>query len=386
MSVTSIPAAAPFDASPQKVQQVHDDLLGYRLTKEDIEKVASFAHCHEKSACGYIKNDDSGLVVSLWFLPPHMLEPTDRTSKPGLYLLLNSAYKAASVAKGGICHITFAYHWESGKFTIFRSLLGKYATAHEIALNLMLASHPEYFNTGRMMMYESTYSSRHLSPDQLAEFKKTTKPLAKRLSKMGSINPHCRGGSLYSHLYRIQLQLYQLPFLPKQKIKMALHIAKGLKILHNLGYVHFDLHPKNILIDKDWIPKICDFGSSCPDGTWMLVDGTKGTTSPQVLKNRLLEEGWVVTTKEDIWSFGCCLSMLYDNFSWYNWAMRQHSYGMTKEDQVVDKIKCIFGRAEFPNPLIMQCLQFSPKDRPDIDPIIAALQSEHDKLLLLQET
>lgn len=385
MSITPISTPNPFDASPHKVQQVHDDLLGYRLTRADIEKVASYAYCHGNTACGHIKNNDSGLAVSLWFLPQHMLDATDRTNQPGLYILLNSAYKAASVAKGGICHITMAYHWESGTFATFRSQLSKQSTAHEIALNTMLAAHPEYFNTGRMIMYESTWTPRNIPAAQLSGFKQRTKPLAKRLSKLGSINPHCRYGSFHHILLRIRMH-QNPPMPPLTQIKIALHVAKGLNILHNLGYVHFDLHPKNILLDKDGIPKIADFGNAYPAGTWMYLDGTKGTTSPQVLQCRLLDEEGEVTTKEDIWSFGCFLSMLYQNYSWYDWALNQHTYGMIKGDHVVDKIKRTFSGVEFPNPLILQCLEFSPKDRPDIAPIITALQSEHDKLLLLQET
>lgn len=39
-------------------------------------------------------------------------------------------------------------------------------------------------------------------------------------------------------------------------------IARGLVYIHSRGIIHRDLKPMNILIDKDYEVKICDFGHS----------------------------------------------------------------------------------------------------------------------------
>jgi serine/threonine protein kinase len=44
--------------------------------------------------------------------------------------------------------------------------------------------------------------------------------------------------------------------------QICVNVLKGLNALHELGYVHRDLTPYNILIDKDLNVKICDLGNS----------------------------------------------------------------------------------------------------------------------------
>lgn len=59
-----------------------------------------------------------------------------------------------------------------------------------------------------------------------------------------------------------------LPTSPKLRIELCRDIGAGLEILHNEGFTHGDLKPKNILVFKkghdEWIAKLCDFG--CAQG------------------------------------------------------------------------------------------------------------------------
>ena len=45
-----------------------------------------------------------------------------------------------------------------------------------------------------------------------------------------------------------------------EKIEWALHIALGLEYLHSKHVVHCDMKTANILVDKNYICKIADFG------------------------------------------------------------------------------------------------------------------------------
>jgi serine/threonine protein kinase len=67
-----------------------------------------------------------------------------------------------------------------------------------------------------------------------------------------------------------------------QAVDLMLQVAEGMKYLHNMGIVHSDLKPQNILVKEVsadhhpdskkstscplsnpvWIAKICDFGTS----------------------------------------------------------------------------------------------------------------------------
>ncbi|KDO81215.1 hypothetical protein CISIN_1g002355mg [Citrus sinensis] len=50
----------------------------------------------------------------------------------------------------------------------------------------------------------------------------------------------------------------------RRRLRMALDVAKGINYLHNLNppILHWDLKSPNLLVDKNWTVKVCDFGLS----------------------------------------------------------------------------------------------------------------------------
>ncbi|KAI3427492.1 uncharacterized protein J3R85_009543, partial [Psidium guajava] len=93
------------------------------------------------------------------------------------------------------------------------------------------------------------------------------------------------------------------------KMRIALHIARGLLYLHEeceKQIIHCDIKPQNILIDDNMQAKISDFGLSKllkPDqtNTTTGIRGTRGYVAPGWHKNL------PVTVKADIYSFGVML-------------------------------------------------------------------------------
>ncbi|GFP99346.1 serine/threonine-protein kinase edr1 [Phtheirospermum japonicum] len=109
-------------------------------------------------------------------------------------------------------------------------------------------------------------------------------------------------GSLYKLLHRPNLQIDE-----KRRIKMALDVAKGMNYLHT-SYpiiVHRDLKTPNLLVDKNWVVKVCDFGMSrLQHHTFLSSKSTAGTAewmAPEVLRNEPSNE------KSDVYSFGVIL-------------------------------------------------------------------------------
>ncbi|CAH1415099.1 unnamed protein product [Lactuca virosa] len=93
-------------------------------------------------------------------------------------------------------------------------------------------------------------------------------------------------GSLYKLLHRPNVQLDE-----KRRMRMALDVAKGMNYLHtsNPVIVHRDLKTPNLLVDKNWVVKVSDFGMSrMKHHTFLSSKSTAGTPewmAPEVLRN-----------------------------------------------------------------------------------------------------
>ncbi|XWS64649.1 hypothetical protein CRYUN_Cryun05aG0020800 [Craigia yunnanensis] len=94
-------------------------------------------------------------------------------------------------------------------------------------------------------------------------------------------------GSLYKILHRP----HSPPIDEKRRIKMALDVARGTNCLHTSTptIVHRDLKSPNLLVDKNWTVKVCDFGlSRLKHNTFLSSKSTAGTPewmAPEVLRN-----------------------------------------------------------------------------------------------------
>ncbi|GLJ09952.1 hypothetical protein SUGI_0119020 [Cryptomeria japonica] len=98
----------------------------------------------------------------------------------------------------------------------------------------------------------------------------------------------------------------------EQLYSIALGAAGGISYLHQdceQRIIHFDIKPQNILLDKDFTPKIADFGLAKLCGreddhiSMTTARGTPGYVAPEVWNTNL----GPVTDKSDVYSFGMLL-------------------------------------------------------------------------------
>ena len=85
-------------------------------------------------------------------------------------------------------------------------------------------------------------------------------------------------------------------------VSVFIGTAHALAALHQLGYVHCDLKPNNILIDSSGAVKIIDFGQACKSGTVKeRIQGTPDYISPEQVRCE------PVVQRTDIFNFGATM-------------------------------------------------------------------------------
>ncbi|KAF9667544.1 hypothetical protein SADUNF_Sadunf15G0034200 [Salix dunnii] len=174
-------------------------------------------------------------------------------------------------------------------------------------------------------------------------------------------------GSLYRLLHRPNNQLDE-----RRRLRMAFDAARGMNYLHNCTpmIVHRDLKSPNLLVDKNWVVKVCDFGlSRMKHSTFLSSRSTAGTAewmAPEVLRNEPSDE------KCDVYSFGVILWEL---------STLQQPWGGMNPMQVVGAVGFQHRRLNIPNDMdpaiadiIRNCWQTDPKLRPTFAEIMAALK------------
>ena len=99
-------------------------------------------------------------------------------------------------------------------------------------------------------------------------------------------------------------------------------IMEGIKVCHEHDICHRDLKLENILLDKDFCPKVCDFGFACinsPNLTQVL--GTKGYLPPEMYETRPYDGKNV-----DIFCLGEALMILVTGIPGFEIATKNNQY------------------------------------------------------------
>ncbi|KAF5737482.1 serine/threonine-protein kinase CTR1 [Tripterygium wilfordii] len=158
----------------------------------------------------------------------------------------------------------------------------------------------------------------------------------------------------------------------RRRLSMAYDVAKGLNYLHrrNPPIVHRDLKSPNLLVDKKYTVKVCDFGlSRLKANTFLSSKSAAGTPewmAPEVLRDEPSNE------KSDVYSFGVILWEL---------ATLQQPWANLNPAQVVAAVGFKGKRPEIPrnlNPqvtaIIEACWANEPWKRPSFASIMESLR------------
>ncbi|KAF7140252.1 hypothetical protein RHSIM_Rhsim06G0112600 [Rhododendron simsii] len=184
-----------------------------------------------------------------------------------------------------------------------------------------------------------------------------------------------------------------------QKLQdIALGIAKGIEYLHqgcDQRILHFDIKPHNILLDKNFIPKISDFGLAklCSKEQSVVsmtaARGTVGYIAPEVFSRNFGN----VSHKSDVYSFGMLLLEVIggrkknidvraeqnnDEVYFPEWI-----YNRLNCEEVNDNEAEEGGDAKIVKKLTvvgLWCIQWYPGDRPSMKVVVQMLEGDGDTL------
>ncbi len=82
-------------------------------------------------------------------------------------------------------------------------------------------------------------------------------------------------------------------------VQVLLQVCAGLEYAHQLGIIHQDIKPDNILVQEDGMVKILDFGLACPTGSENFeMEGTIQYMSPEQI------DSYPVDARTDIYCLG----------------------------------------------------------------------------------
>ena len=148
----------------------------------------------------------------------------------------------------------------------------------------------------------------------------------------------------------------------KQAVDIGIQIGEGLAAAHEKGIVHRDIKPENIMIRKDGIAQIMDFGLAKLGGVSRLTKegstvGTAGYMSPEQV------QGQDADHRSDIFSFGV---VLYELLTGQRPFKGIHETALAYEIVNVDAAPMSSVRPDIDptlDAIVLECLEKDPNER-----------------------
>jgi hypothetical protein len=92
------------------------------------------------------------------------------------------------------------------------------------------------------------------------------------------------------------------PLAIERALEITFQIGLALTHVHRQGYVHCDVKPDNILLDRAGAVRLTDFGITMPTGTWPkggMIAGTPGYMAPEQIRAE------AASPRFDVYALGC---------------------------------------------------------------------------------
>ncbi|KAJ4709849.1 Receptor-like kinase [Melia azedarach] len=214
-------------------------------------------------------------------------------------------------------------------------------------------------------------------------------------SKRALVYEYMPNGSLDRHIFSKKLGERQY-FSWEKLQEIAIGTARGIEYLHggcDVCILHFDIKPHNILLDRNFVPKVSDFGLAKfhpKENDFLSVSATRGTIgyiAPELISRNF----GTVSSKSDVYSFGMLLLEMAggrrnsdmratrsSKAYFPSWVYDQLDTGgdlelrnVTESESTIARKLCIIG---------LWCIQVKAVDRPTMTKVVAMLEGNIEDL------
>lgn len=174
----------------------------------------------------------------------------------------------------------------------------------------------------------------------------------------------CEGGDL------LKAATEQRPLVRRQWKKIFRQLLRALKYLHRRGIAHRDVKPENIMVDRLFNVKLCDYGTVCEarDALSDAMCGTLPYIAPEVLRG---DEH--CSMKADVWAAGITLFAIMTGY--FPWRSETHE-GMKME--IMGGLTDVRDLACDQAKVILRCCESDPGRRATVEEVLALPELEED--------
>ncbi|KAF8008405.1 hypothetical protein BT93_K2171 [Corymbia citriodora subsp. variegata] len=208
-------------------------------------------------------------------------------------------------------------------------------------------------------------------------------------SKQALVYDFMSNGSLDKHIFTKEGD----KFLDNKKIyEIALGVAKGIEYLHrgcDVQILHFDIKPHNILLDKNFTPKLSDFGLAklYPIDhsivSMTAARGTLGYMAPEFFYKNI----GGISYKADVYSFGMLLMEMASRRKNIDANVAHSSqiyfplwvYDQVNEGESIDMKEVVEEERKVIKKIIIVafwCIQLIPNHRPPMNKVLEMLEGD----------